>query len=696
MTLPEARIDPVTDTYFATTIADPYRWMEDWTSDEAQAWTLAQAEHARQSLETLPERAALLERVAELSGAATTLAELRVAGGRCFYLRQDPGDELPKLCVRLAADAPERVLFDPSSLGGESHTAIDWFAPSNDGRRLAYGISQGGSENSTLRILEVDSGQQLPDAISRVHFGLVSWLDADSFVYHRYLEPPPGSPPAEARANSRTCLHRLGDDPANDQVVLGRGVNERVEMQPIDRPFVIVPAASRWMIAVISHSALGLGVWSDCTFYVAPRSALADPAGCPWTRIATVEDGVRNFAIDGDTFYVVSHRDAPTHRVLALALAEGARQEVFVPESAAVIEDICLAGGYLLTRELLGGLARIRRFPLSGGAAEELALPFSGSILDWASQPGRPEVYLHMMSWTVSSHLYRCDADAATVADTGWLAPSPADFSAISITETHAPAADGTMIPLSIIHRAGLERDGDNPTLLLVYGSYGISLRPAFLAEFLAWYERGGVLAVAHVRGGGEYGRVWHEAGRLLNKENTIGDFIACAEYLIAENYTRPARLTGMGGSAGGIPTGGALVRRPELWAAMVMQVAVTNALRFEIGENGPINVPEFGSVASEEGFRALQIIDSYARVRAGVAYPAVLLTAGMNDPRVNVWQATKMAARLQAATASGKPVLLRVELDGGHGMGAARHQQIAELADTLAFALAQMGGASA
>jgi prolyl oligopeptidase len=272
------------------------------------------------------------------------------------------------------------------------------------------------------------------------------------------------------------------------------------------------------------------------------------------------------------------------------------------------------------------------------------------------------------------------------------LAPPAVDFSAIVAHELHAPAADGTMIPLSIIHREGLQRDGANPTLLLVYGSYGMVLSPAFLPELLAWYERGGVLAVAHVRGGGEYGRAWHEAGRLLNKERTIGDFIACAEFLIDQGYTRPGRLAGMGGSAGGIPTGGALVRRPDLWAAMIMQVAATNPLRLEFSENGPVNVPEFGSVTTAEGLRALQIIDSYGRVQDGVAYPAVLLTAGLNDSRIPVWQATKMAARLQAATSSGKPVLLRLDREAGHGMGSTKRQQDAELADCLAFALGQMG----
>jgi prolyl oligopeptidase len=236
-----------------------------------------------------------------------------------------------------------------------------------------------------------------------------------------------------------------------------------------------------------------------------------------------------------------------------------------------------------------------------------------------------------------------------------------------------------------------LKLDGNNPTHLTGYGSYGITIDPTFLPTTLAWYERGGIYAIAHIRGGGEYGEEWHKAGQKLNKQNTIDDFIACAEYLIAQKYTRPEKLSGEGTSAGGIPSGGSLVKRPDLWSVMVIRVGVTNTLRSEVSENGPPNVPEFGSVSSEDGFKGLMIVDSYHKVKDGTKYPAVLLTTGLNDPRVVVWQATKMAARLQAATSSDKPILLRVEEQGGHGMGSTKQQMEAELADKLAFLLQQM-----
>lgn len=695
MPSPTARIDVVRDTYFGTTIEDPYRWMEDWTSEEARAWLMEQATSTQRLLDRLPERDALFARISELGAVTPELIDLQMAGGRYFYLRREPGANLAQLVVRVAPDALERVLLDPATIAGEMHTSIDWYKPSRDGRYVAYGISEGGSENSTLHVLEVDSGQQLGDAITRVRFQYVSWLeDGQSFVYHRYPDPPAHTPPAERRYHTRSYLHRLGDDPEQDQVVFAHGLNERVVMQPIDRPFIIIPDNSQWMIGVVSHSALGVGEWTDCTFYAAPQAALSDPATCPWVKIAAVEDGVRNFTLTGDTLYLVTHRNAPRYRVLALSLpsADLAGAKVVVPESKAVIEDICIAGDYLVIREMDGGIGRMRRVALAGGAPEQIALPVSGTIVEWTSDAARAEVVVYLASWTSSPRAYRYNTRTGSLEDTGWIPPAPIDFSDVTAYQVHAPAQDGTSIPLSIIHKRGLQRDGKNPTLLTVYGSYGLSFFAYFRPEMLAWYERGGVWAIAHVRGGGEYGREWHEAGRKLNKENTITDFIACAEYLIAEQYTRPERLAGEGGSAGGIPTGGALVRRPDLWAVMVMQVAVTNAMRTELGENGPINVPEFGSVQTEEGLRSLQIIDSYNRVQDGVNYPAVLLTTGLNDPRVDVWQATKMAARLQAATTSGKPVLLRAQEDAGHGMGATKQQQDAELADQLAFLLSQFG----
>lgn len=364
---------------------------------------------------------------------------------------------------------------------------------------------------------------------------------------------------------------------------------------------------------------------------------------------------------------------------------------VVVPAGPAMIDDIRVAGDYLLTCEIHGGLGRLRRVALAGGEQddpEDVVLPGDGTILEWTGEPGATEVVLSLTSWTMPPRLYRYDARSGALEETGWTPPSPVDFSGVVAHETHALAEDGTPIPLSIIHKKGLALDGDNPTLLIAYGAYGHALTPVFQPEMLAWYERGGLFAIAHVRGGGEYGRAWHEAGRKLNKETTITDFIACAEHLIARGYTRPGRLAGAGTSAGGIPAGGALVRRPDLWAAIILRVALTNALRFETSENGPVNVPELGSVTTREGFESLRIIDSYLRVRDGVRYPAVLLMASLNDRRMPVWQATKMAARLQAATASEQPVLLRVDVQSGHRQGVTRARRNNLLADELAFLL--------
>jgi prolyl oligopeptidase len=485
-------------------------------------------------------------------------------------------------------------------------------------------------------------------------------------------------------------------------VELARGLNPRVPLTRRDRPLLAVSPDGGWLLAVVSHAALGGRTTdeelTDCTLYVAPRGGLADPASCPWRRVAGVEDAVIAYALTEDTLYLVSGRDAPRYQVLAVPLADPGpgRARVVVPPGPRVVEAVKAAGDHLLVRDLDAGVAGLRRVALDGGGPEDLALPVQGTVLEWAAGPGRGEVVLLLASWTAAPRLYRCQVASGELSDTGWAPPSAADLDGVEERRVEATARDGTPIPLSIVHADGLRRGGDNPTLLEAYGSYGFALRPEFSPQMRAWYERGGVYAVAHVRGGGEHGREWHQAGRGPGKETTITDMIDCAEHLIAEGYTRPERLAGKGVSAGGIAAAGALVRRPELWAAMVLQVPLTNALRAEMGANGPINVPEFGSVTTEEGLRGLLVMDAYLRVRDGVAYPAVLLTAGLNDPRVEVWQPAKMAARLQAATTSGRPVLLRIDAQAGHGFGSTASQRDSLLADELAFLLDQLGTAVA
>jgi prolyl oligopeptidase len=694
---PKARIEIVRDSYFGRVIEDPYRWMEDYKGDEAQTWLRQQASHAAQVLGALPARDALLMRISALSDAGPELHSLRVASSRVFALRQDPGENLPRLVMYAAPDAPEMTVLDPNAMSGETHTAIDWYAPSRDGRLLAYGVSQGGSEDSTLYVLDIEQRKALDLAIPHVRYGGVCWLeDNASFLYNRSPDPTPETPSSDYYLDSRVHLHRLGTDPAGDPVVMGRGAHSGVDLARIDIPFVVVQSDSPWMIGLVLHGDL-----KENSLYAAPMHALAEPASIPWQRMASPDDAVTGFAVTANTLYLLTHHQAPRYQVIAMPLnaqvdaqdaPDRSRATVVVPQSDAVVQDICVAGSYLLVREMNAGIGGLRRVPLAGGDPEPVSLPGTGAILDWAGEPGSSVVYLATTAWTVAPRILRYDASNDTARDTGWLPPSSVDFGAIEAHEVEAPAPDGERIPLSIIHHRGLAHDGSHPTLLIGYGSYGISLPPFFMPQMLAWYERGGIMAIAHIRGGGEKGDDWHRAGRLLNKENTIGDFIACAEYLIKEGYTRPGLLAGEGASGGGIPSGGALVRRPDLFAAMVMRVAVTNALRLELTDNGPPNVMEFGSATTEDGFNGLLIIDSYLRVRDSTAYPAVLLTSGANDPRVVVWMAMKMAARLQAATSSQKPVLLRLEEQAGHGMGSTRQQEDAELADKLAFLLWQFG----
>jgi prolyl oligopeptidase len=699
MAAPVARTEVVRDTYFGITVEDPYRWLEDVASDEARAWLEGQAAHARSVLDGLGQRATLLARVVGLRGDGGERSRFAVAGGAVLHLRQDAGADVPALVLRGPEDPPERVLLDPGTMAGATHSAIDWFVPSPDGRHVACGISEGGSEWSTLRVVETATGRLLDDRLGGALFPFVSWLSDGgsypSFVYHQYRDPPAGAPPEERRLDSRSLLHRLGGDAGHDVVVLARGLNPRVPMTRLDRPFLVTSPDGGWLLAIVSHAALGGRATdeelTDCTLYVAPRGGLADPASCPWRRVAAVEDAVVAYALTEEALYLVGGRDAPRCRVLAVPLADPDRARVVVPEGPRVVEAVKAAGEHLLVRDLDAGVARLRRVALAGGPPEDLALPVQGTILEWAAGPGRAEVLLRLASWTAAPRLYRCRVASGELVDTGWAPPPAADLDGVEERRVEAMAGDGTPIPLSIVHARGLRRDGDNPTLLEAYGSYGFALRPEFTPELRAWYERGGVYAAAHVRGGGEHGREWHQAGRGAGKETTITDMIDCAEHLIALGYTRPERLAGKGVSAGGIAAGGALVRRPELWGAMVLQVPVTNALRAEFGENGPINVPEFGSVTTEEGLRGLLVMDAYLRVRDGVAYPAVLLTAGLNDPRVEVWQPAKMAARLQAATTSGRPVLLRIDPEAGHGFGSTSGQRDSLLADELAFLLEEL-----
>lgn len=690
--LPVARVAPVTDDLFGVAAVDPYRWMED-DGAELENWLAGQAAYTEAALAALPDRAALVDRIDELTRDHVRAANFAVRGDLVFHRDHPDGADVPVLVV--TDGTTQRVLLDPATLPGEQRDNLDWFTPGHEGRHVACGISSGGAEMGTLRLLDVATGELSEDGVPGVFFGGVSWLAGDTgFVYLRYPEVSPDTPPAARRYGSGTFLHRMGTSFADDVPVLAPGTAPGVRLEPKDRPYVVVPTDSGVMVAVVSHAASSgepthhLTGWS---MYVAPLSALADPATCPWRLVATPADELTGWALHEGTLYLVTHAGGAGSHVVSVPVDDPviADATVVVPPGKRSVVSVHVVGDHLMVRDMVAGRHELRRVPLVGGDCVEVPLPFPGSIVELTADGDSAVLVLE--SWTRSPVALRYDPATGALADTGWIKPPPVDLSAIVTTEVEVPARDGTLVPMAILHTEGLDLDGDRPALLSGYGSYGLVIPRAFSPQLLAWCERGGVIAYAGLRGGGDHGPAWHAAGKGVNKENTITDFVDCAEYLVARGYTRPAKLAGTGGSAGGIPTGGALVRRPELWAAMVMQVAVANSTRMEYTENGPVNVPEFGTSTTEQGARDLLITDSYLRVTDGVAYPAVLLTAGRNDARVAVWQPGKMAARLQAATASDRPVLLRIDYGAGHGQGMPRDLRVKLSADIYAFLLAAM-----
>lgn len=671
-------------------VEDPYRFLEDASRAQTQAFFRDQAAQARASLDRIPGRAGLLQRIRALSESGTTITALQIAGNRVFYLKVAPPHVTPVLCVRDGLAAPERVLVDPErfSRPGE-RAAIDWFAPSPDSRHVAYGVSRGGSEDSVLRVRSSDTARDLPLEIDRARFNSsLAWHpDSRSFYYARIPQAGSGR---SRYANIRLYRHELGRDSARDELVFAPGVGGARDVPEFDFPSLFVPLESRYAYAIARD-----GVRREIAVHIAEQRDLA--AGRPrWLKVAGYDDGVTAIDAWKDDLYLLTHRGAPHARVLRVDARRPdiALARVAVREGDAVIQSMALARDALYLRTMLGGVDRLERLSLGllgSKSAEFVRIPFDTAISQLVAHPRRPGALLRLEGWIEPPTIVEVDARTGDLRRLPLQPPAAADFSAMDEVRLYALAHDGARIPVTLLYRKSTTLTGNNPTLLVGYGSYGATFSPAFEAARLAWLERGGVYAIAHVRGGGEYGEAWHNAGRKATKANTILDFIAVAEFLVKYGFTHPRRLAVMGTGAGGIPVGGAIVRRPDLFAAAVARSPLMDMLRFEVSAAGPASIPEFGSTATVEGLAALRAMSAYHQVKDGTPYPAVLLAAGINDARVDPWQAGKMAARLQAATTSGKPVLLRVDVEAGHEP-ASRTQREAELADIYAFLLWQFG----
>jgi prolyl oligopeptidase len=687
---PVARVEPVTETFFGQSVTDPYRWMENPKDAAWEPYMKGQAAYARSVLESIPGRAAMAKRVGALSGDLEIVNAMQLGGPNVFIERRPAGANNYSLYVRTGMNGAERLLIDPETrTKGDVHYSVNYWNASPDGKYVLYGISASGSENAVIEIMEVATGKVLPDRIDRVQYASPSWLpDGSGFFFNRLAEGARlGS--TDYYKNSICWLHKVGTDAKNDVKVLARGQFADVPVQDIEFPFVFVQAGSNYALAF-----LVAGVQNELTGYVNTMDAAASGRG-GWKKICSPEDKVTGASFKGDDIYLVTYKGAPRYKVLHVSARDPAiaRAHEVVPQGNTVIQNVFAAQDAVYVQELDSGIGRVRKID-DNGRVTSVALPFEGAIGSPYADPQHDGIWFHLESWVRPAEILHA-ASSGAVTDTKLLSKPAIDVSAYDSTRIFATAKDGTKVPVSIVFRKGMKRDGSAPALLDAYGSYGINSDPYFAPRFIAFLEQGGVWATAHVRGGGELGREWHDAGRLLTKPNTWGDMIAAGEALIADKWTSATKLAIRGGSAGGITVGRSMTQRPDLFAVVVSQVGVSNNLRAEFSQNGPPNVPEFGSVSTADGFKGLYEMDSYQHVVDGTKYPAVILTTGMTDPRVDPWQAGKMTARLQKATASGKPVLLRIDFEAGHGIGSTRVQRDEEFGDIFAFILWQTGAAA-
>ncbi len=694
---PTAPVREVTDNYFGTKIIDPYRWMEEPKSAELAGWMKTQNDFTRNYLDKLPIREKFLRQLEAQNNSGINVSALQRVGDRYFYFKLAPGDSDRKIFVREGLSGEDKLLVDPQKVSAESgkRFSIISFNASPDGKFVSYLASAGGGELGEIRFVETATARELKDKISETRWHTSAWLpDASAILYIRFAELKPETPPTERFQKSKIYLHKLGDSAENDKPIFGFEVNADIKLDPKLLAFPSIPFGSKYVFINVNT-----GVSPNSAFYAAPLEALKNEK-VTWRKIVDFDDEIGAYSSDsavvhGDDLYLLTYKNAARYKVVKTSLKNPdlASAKTVIEASEAVVTNLAAAHDALYVQQNDGGIGQLLRVDYRTNSVEKLNLPFNGVISDLTVDPRETGVNFGLHSWVRSLTLFAYDSNKKSIADTKLQPPSPLDTSAFESIEVKVKAADGVMIPLSIIYKKGLKRDGRNPAGMSGYGAYGISSEPVFIARFFPWLDAGGVVAFAHVRGGGEYGEEWHQAGFKATKPNTWKDFIACAEYLIREKYTSPERLGGHGASAGGIMIGNAIAERPDLFGAAIIGVGLNNMLRYETTANGVPNIPEFGSVKTEQGFKDLLAMDAFHKIKPGVKYPAVMLTHGINDPRVEPWLSAKMAARLQASTTSEKPVLLRIDYDAGHGIGNSRKQMNEEFADIFAFLFEELGG---
>ena len=679
---PQTPKKPVTDEYQGVTVQDDYQWLEKDDDRAVKAWSDTQNQRTRKYLDKLPDRTAIEKQLTDwFAKTSPSYSGIVSRPGVLFAFKFQPPKQQQMLVTLSSADdlKSEKVVLDPNKLDATGKTAIDWFVPSRDGKYVAMSISQGGSEDGTLRIYETAAGKALNDSIAHVQYptagGSAAWNADGTGIYYTRFPRKGERPDSDLNFYQQVYFHRLGTHDSEDTYSIGKDFPRIAEIN------LQASHDGKYILATVAN-----GDGGDFAHY------LLGPEG-NWKQLTQFSDQIKSVRIGRDNaLYLLSRADAPRGKILRVSVdtPELANAATIVPAGEAVIQFIEPTGDALYLADLLGGPSQIRRVGLDGKNETIVPIPQISAVTEMESLEDnsllfRDVSYTEPAAWF---HLVGNEPPKKTALVNN----SPVSFADIEVSREMAPSKDGTRVPLNIMRKKGTTLDGNNPTLLYGYGGYSLSMQPNFDFVRRLWFDRGGVYVVANIRGGGEFGEEWHKGGNLTKKQNVFDDFAASAEYLINEKWTRPEKLAVLGGSNGGLLMGAMLTQHPDLVRAVVSAVGIYDMLRVELAPNGAFNVTEFGTVKDPDQFKALYAYSPYHHVTDGTKYPSILFMTGANDGRVAPYHSRKMLARLSEANKSSNPILLRTSTSSGHGIGTALSERIKQLADEYSFLFAQLG----
>ena len=686
LTYPETATVDRTDDYHGTTVADPYRWLENDVRVDPQVaeWVEAQNEVTFGYLESLPQRAAIEKRLTELwnyEKFGTPFEE----GGKYYFFKNDGLQNQYVLYAQDTLDDEPEVLIDPNAWSDDGTVALAGTAFSDDGKYLAYGVQDAGSDWRTWKVMDLETRTDTGDVLEWVKFNSPTWdADDSGLFYGQYPVPEEGAAFQSLNLNMKVMHHDLGTPQTEDELVFKR------DDEPEWGFSNTITEDGAYHVITVSK-----GTDSKYRVYYRPLAASDDgPDGGPDAEwVALIDDFDQEYAFvanEGGKFFFQTDLDAPKKKVITIDVATGARETV-IPEAADVLAGVNRVSNFLFAVYLKDASTTVKIYTLDGKFVRDVAFEGIGTASGFGGDEDSTETFYSFSSFATPPSIYRYDLESgtSTLLRRAEVDVDPADY---DVKQVFYTSKDGTRVPMFVAHKAGLELDGGNPTLLYGYGGFDIPLTPGFSVSRLAWMEMGGVFAMANLRGGGEYGEEWHKAGTKLNKQNVFDDFVAAAEYLVAQKYTSPEKLAIQGGSNGGLLVGAAITQRPDLFAAALPAVGVMDMLRFHKFTAGRFWTDDYGSSDDANEFAALYAYSPYHNLKEGTAYPATLVTTADTDDRVVPGHSFKFAARLQKSHVGPNPVLIRIETRAGHGAGKPTEKVIEEVADQWAFLAAQLG----